>query len=98
MSDDLLDALAALGKTEEQIAASLRARGVTGERRNSRCCPLARYLTAELGRQVVVDGDSICIDGPSSWQESVWPDRCVADFIEGFDHGDYPDLVERTQP
>jgi hypothetical protein len=42
--DGLKQALAALGDTADEIAASLQAQGIKGAREDSACCPVARYL------------------------------------------------------
>lgn len=93
MSDDLLDAIHALGSTEEQIAASLAAAGMKGTPRVASCCVLANYLkTIWPKRRIRVDAGVIEVDG----FDFVWPDKELADFIEGFDHRDYPDLIKET--
>ena len=89
---DVLDLLAALGDTEERVAASLRAMGVTGQRGEPCACPLFYYLR-DAGipvqrvtrKSVHVDG----VDGPIRLLDA------VEDFLDAFDVDNaYPALVE----
>ena len=105
-------ALDALGDMSEQVAESLKQRGIHGTRGQCATCPLANYLRSLFpDAEVYVDRESIrlrrdvqCIeDGRVDLDEEAveveTPDPC-ADFI-----GDYDDLehlryryLERTTP
>lgn len=87
-------ALRDLGDDEDEIAATLAARGIKGERRKDRCCPIANYLRTVFGEECgpQVDEGSIHLDMlPDDWMRTdALPG--FGEFVEGFDDGDYPEL------
>ncbi len=89
--------LEALGNTATQVAATLHAAGIRGERCNEGACPIAAYLLrSDLGLfNVAVDGDTATLRfghrGAYTCYVAV-PDP-VQDFIEQFDEGDYSELL-----
>jgi hypothetical protein len=95
--------LAALGDTETQVAASLKAAGITGDRGLCGSCPIAVYLLrSDLGcYDVAVDGSiTMWFVGPDNIQhlETVPMTAAVEDFVNAFDGwpegpGRYDELV-----
>lgn len=84
------DYLAALGRTADEVAATLAALGMTGSQIVADYCPVARYLHdhAKLGWAAVscasIAGDRFAtFDTPGP----------VADFVRAFDRGAYPELI-----
>lgn len=79
-----------------ELAGYLADLGVTGRRKESGCCPLANLLTAMMdGRPVLVgnmdvttyDDDGCLIEVALPW--------VAQSFIDLFDRGEYPYLIER---
>lgn len=92
--------LAALGDNADQIAASLHAAGITGERGKCGTCPIAVYLLrSALGCHAVdVDG-SVKLwftdgDGVQHVEKLRMPEP-IGDFVVAFDLGDYDELNRR---
>jgi hypothetical protein len=83
------EALAALGKTEAEIAESLVAGSWRGKPLDGCKCPIANYLKA-MGFDVAVDQERLTTD---EGEEIETPDA-VSEFIEAFDGGTYPNLIE----
>lgn len=88
-------ALWRLGKTPEEVAANLELGGWLGLRHDAGACPVARYLAAVLpnasGAEVSrYEAAVLFTDRPDV--EANLP-RAVADFIEAFDDGAFPELV-----
>lgn len=48
LAERVTELLAALGGTCDEVADTLGAQGIRGDRGNPECCPVARYLTANL--------------------------------------------------
>lgn len=79
------------GGNADRIAAYLRDQGISGKRHNAECCPLAQWLTGQTGSTgLSVDGDYVSAPG----QGSAWLPDSAAQFVEGFDVGNYPFLDE----
>ncbi len=87
-------ALADLGSTERQVAATLRELGLKGERSRAGTCPIANYLydAFPAAQLVAVSGEAVYAALPGSKLELTTPQPC-RDFVTGFDVGAYPDLV-----
>lgn len=86
--EETLKLLADLGTTAEQIAASLKEMGVTGDHRSG-SCPVANFLnrqgddkTYSVGMAVIYPGAEVYISSPEPIRQFVWE----------FDGGKYPDL------
>jgi len=100
--------LAGLGSTLDDVAATLRAAGVTGARRFGRRCPVAVYIGIKAkeripsASQVVVwissEEATVRIHTPSGEEAtSVTTPVAVADFVDAFDDGRlYTDLADGT--
>src|ERR1041384_7287885 len=89
-----LDALAQLGGTAEQYAAELARLGVTGARENCYRCPVANYLTVQLGlRDVQVDPEEIEVYLPGPDTEPFDTPKPVSEFVERFDAGEFDELL-----
>ena len=88
-------ALTSLGSSADDVADTLESGGWRGLRQDAGTCPVTLYLTAVMpdtlgaavgtGQATVhpVDGRDVEIDLPPA----------VADFVQAFDGGAYPDLV-----
>lgn len=65
------DKLLGLGKTPDEVAASLKKKGRKGRRGNVRDCPLARDIQEDFpDEDVEVSGDRITVDGCRLYRES----------------------------
>ena len=90
----VIQALDALGTTDDAIAASLKALGIGGERCMSAACPIANYIRSVFGQvDVEVDPGLITVYDLDE-HVSVWPEKPLVDFIEHFDAQVYPDLIK----
>lgn len=92
LTTDVMDRLADLGDSAEQVADALAEKGITGQCENPNGCPIFNYLTNQgfavhsVGDEVIeVDGEEI--DTPSA----------IASFIYGFDQGEWPELDEDAE-
>lgn len=92
----------------EDVAQRLAELGITGQRDNDCACPIANYLVRVLpdAEYVQVGGGHAYIRGVVrddlgySWPVVVHtetPDSITA-FVEDFDGGIYPELIESTEP
>lgn len=73
----------------------LLAEGFTGDREQSDSDPVARYLVARVPGAVAARCDSYMIEvvTESGYVASAYTPKLVADFMESFDRGDFPQLV-----
>jgi len=87
--------LEALGSTEQEVAATLKAKGIRGLRDYSWGCPVANYLKS-LGYQVeMVLDDHVCadiVDGCLFKRFNACTPPAIKAFILAFDRRDYPEL------
>ena len=90
---ELLDAL---GSTTDQIAASLKAKGIKGLLGHGCSCPIYNYLVGEGVPVREVDSDQVTVEPPAPDAPLVLVDLTdsVSDFVWSFDLGRYPELVE----
>lgn len=87
----LIECLAELGETADEVAASLARRGITGVPGMSDACPL-RNFGASLGLEIDVGNDEVLLWPPRAPAVFVaLPDACVA-FVARLDGGAYPEL------
>lgn len=85
-----LRALLSLGDWPEDVALSLRERGVKGVRNNARCCPLSRFLRKEFpGEDVLVSSRLFRVGDRGTPLTAT-----LAAFVFGFDEGRFPFLDE----
>lgn len=90
MTMTVLEALDALPKTPGEIAVFLRNRSYFGRRGNACDCPIALYLVAATGDQLVaVEPHRVCFTGGST----ALPPH-VVDFVELFDGARWPNLIK----
>lgn len=91
-----IQALDDLGRTDDEIAARLKELGITGEVCMSYICAIANYLRLIFGQHIEpeVDPGLITIHGLDE-PVSIWPEKPLADFIEHYDAGVYPDLISK---
>jgi hypothetical protein len=105
-------ALAELDKGgSEGVAIRLQELGIRGARGNECGCPVANYLTRAVAsaETVTVSGDSVYVTGTDyediegfrqPWEvlfHTTLPDA-VSAFVEDFDQGIYPELIEEVKP
>ena len=92
---DLTNLLNTLGSTAEEVANTLRAAGVRGERRRCGKCPVAHWLLANTtGYNIEVDPSVIDMWNYSE-VFSVYTPTPVANFIRNFDYTKaFDDLLE----
>ncbi len=87
------DLLRQLGGTADEVAASLRASGVTGVRGEAQCCPVANYVRscAPADARILAGTAWLCVRRATQHVHMDMP-RAVAAFIGSFDAFGYPDL------
>ncbi|MFB9832847.1 hypothetical protein [Actinoallomurus acaciae] len=102
----LTGVLNSLGHTADEVAATLRAAGITGKRRNGVQCPTALYARAKAKERVPsASRVGVWVGWEAIWVRICRADRkdlvcverpqAVSDFIEAFDSGsDYSDLLD----
>lgn len=83
-----------LGNTADEVADSLRLRGIKGYKGDACQCPVANYLIAELGTYPgdLVTYDIVSYSTPDDSGFSFRTPEPVFQFILRFDTGVYPDL------
>jgi len=84
-------------ETADELAAFLASQGVKGEPQDATGCAITRFVMMQTGFDTVsTNTESLLLYGPDG--EGLVFNKphtdAVADFIQGFDHGRYPDLVE----
>lgn len=83
-------------KTPDEIAELLRTNGIKGIRRSSRSCPIAQYLRGDSDKVYVTVGlGIISVESYGGGYISTMTPTNVGMFINYFDHGSYPDLVQQ---
>lgn len=97
----LLGRLMALGGNGGEVAASLRRKGIKGERFRCTSCPLARFALSsappDVARSIVGHVFASCYAEDSRQLEQTELPTGCHDFVERFDMGEYPDLVEAAE-
>jgi hypothetical protein len=83
-----LDMLNGMGKTADEVSLFLKAKGITGKRKESTCCPVANYLISQGGHP----GASIYGNYIPPNTMDVHTPKPVFEFILAFDEGQYPEL------
>ena len=88
LTTDVMDRLAELGDSANQVADALIDKGITGGCENPNGCPIFNYLTAE-GFAVQSVGDEVIeVDG-----EEIDTPNQIAEFIHAFDQHEWPRLL-----
>ena len=95
-ADEIRAALDKLGPTHNDIAQALTDRRITGVRNSGRCCPLANYLRAEGIRDIRVY--PACVTNRLAYQALVNLTVEQMTFVDHFDAGHYPQLVDERGP
>lgn len=90
--NNLAETIAGMGRTPTEIAQFLQNKHVTGQRRVGELCPVANYLRSEGFNEIFVTAEGVAALGCD--EIAFGPRSAVAKFVEGFDEGDYPQLVE----
>lgn len=86
------------GWSPNEIANSLRWQNIRGERHSSINCPIANEIKLACGRYDISVWNTYIeyIEFNSkSWFQKLPVPRAISEFLHFFDHGHYPDLVER---
>lgn len=97
-NEDLTALLLSLGDTPDAVADSLRAAGCKGKKMAPCECPVANWLLRQTQRTSLVEDRHCWLYPPdgdyaSPGRLKVATPAAVAQFISGFDHGQYADLV-----
>ena len=91
-----------LGRTPDEVAAAIRAHGITGVRNTVRILnPIVRYVTTQLPDARAIDliqVDRLRIVFASGATTEVPVPDGVRRFLEMFHRGEYPDLEMPTDP
>lgn len=88
-----LDALLTLPRDAAGIAAFLAERGDVGRQTSAAQNPIARYVSAAVGRPVAIYPSHAFVAG-DGWSVMVNLPQGMVDFLIGFDAGEWLDLVE----
>lgn len=91
--DSPLEALSWLGDTVEEIAEGLRARGIKGHQNAGFSCPIHNYL-ATFGWDTYADNPYCWLGDPMFTRDRFDTPAPVGEFINRFDDGKFPDLIE----
>lgn len=83
--------LARLGKRPSTVANRLKKLGIKGRRQSADQCPVAQFVSQELGTDCCVDEEECFVSFP--YRMARTPPG-VSTFIKDFDNGKYPDLEE----
>lgn len=96
---DLERALAKLGNTRDEIAASLQVKGITGQIEENARCPIANYLNQEFPNYkssvlltYIILSDPHCKDIIIGLENSP-----ITKFVEAFDERLYPELISKDE-
>lgn len=92
---DILAALDELGRTPDEVAASLHKSHIKGNRRCEASCPLAIYLNQKFEKPdgtFCVWRNSVGTAGPQ--REPILFSYAFMGFVDKFDDGQYPELIE----
>lgn len=86
----LKDAIKELGASSKSVAAKLKRLGIKGERGSADSCPVANFLKKRfVDDEIEVDGARVQVNGVS-----IEAPRFIADFVDRFDSGNYPEVDE----
>ena len=88
--------LQSLGKTADEVAAALRAKGVRGAPNTIRQLnPIVRYVQTELATPCIIRivDSKLDIRFPDGRNQDVTIPQPVTEFLEAFNQGQYPDLL-----
>jgi hypothetical protein len=92
-AEELRGLLETLGGNPDEIAATLRAAGITGTPKCTGRCPIARWLIVKAGGwDVSVDSDDVILRTETGAYACTMP-PAAGYFVTYFDAGFYPELV-----
>jgi hypothetical protein len=96
---EVISALNKLGKTAREVADTLKEKGIIGNRRMAKTCPISQYLHSCDHPSGTQPSTSSCSIGYSkrgilSQEEIPLP---VREFIDAFDAGEFPELTKRVE-
>lgn len=95
VDNKLRSVLRALGEDADQVAETLRQKGIKGKLEKSDCCPIANYLTS----RGFIDSDVDEYDAYGTYdgcRYEISLPMSVSKFVRYFDKGAYHDLQETT--
>ena len=81
-----------LGNSQSSIRKSLQKMGIKGNQKYGDSCPLANYLHQQGFENICVDGDVDLSDGSGDLVYHL--PKAFHSFVEAFDQGKFPELVE----
>lgn len=86
-----------LGKSADEVAATLTAKKIRGVRYAVRFLnPIVRYVQIQLSDDLlhidVMSGNTLCIIHPDGSKEESRLPSAVKDFLDAFNQGKYPEL------
>jgi len=87
-------ALSELPPTVEEIVQKMTKEGIKGKRNNVYYCPLARYLSRETGKEVIVGRNSCKFFGDRDDASKCFHTHAINAFINLVDSGNCPELLE----
>lgn len=76
-------------KSSRDLAMMLAEKGIKGKKSHWTQCPLAKYIKEETGEDVRVTQEYIV-----ATKDFLITPLPLIRFIQRFDHGDFPDLIE----
>ena len=83
--------LGSLGRNPQEIANSLKEKGIAGNRCDTSSCPLAKYL-CNFVDAVEVEGCRIVVWDEKGRDMEIFNTKAQTSFIEQFDNGTFPEL------
>lgn len=102
--EDLTAALVSLGTTKDEVADSLRAARIKGDREECHSCPVAEWLKGRFNLpdrniEPSVNSDWVSLEDPSLLEDiSISSPVAVEEFVRAFDDRLYPDLDNNPDP
>jgi len=99
IADVIANLIAELGDTADAIAYRLTEAGITGQRADAECCPIANYLRRHVPciDSIAAYGDAIEVNTHAGQSLNVRPPEQVAEFMTMFDQLRLPHLITRPE-
>lgn len=94
--DGVWEALTALGDEDQKIAAVLAAKGIKGKQREACACPIANYLAGIFGDKSTPEVEENTVKLLGWGTDHMQLPDAVQDFVESFDLGWFPELIEEA--
>src|SRR5258705_1293751 len=90
--------------TADQLADEVRKAGIKGRPGTTYSCPLARLFRVKFQNRFIIGRNFIirhttpgsnAVSTEYSFNKAKTPKGCI-EFVAKFDHGDYPDIIDRS--